>query len=706
LKTLILTEKPSVAMDFAKALAATSKKDGFLESDSFIITWAVGHLLELYEPSDYNPAWKQWNYAHLPIVPERFQYKPLAKTKKQLSVIANLLKRTDIASIVIATDAGREGEVIARTVLYHSYKTNGIPIKRFWSSQALTPPVVQAEIKNLKPAAKYDRLWQAGQARQIADWLIGMNCTRAATLKLGSLYTVGRVQTATLALLVDRTREREKFVTKFYYVVLADFEHEGQSWKGIWTGANGDRLDTQTEADAIIARAQGRPGTVKECRQEKKTEQPPLLYSLTELQRAANQKLGFTAQKTLSIAQDLYENDKCISYPRSDARVMGSSNVPLVANLVASLSQNYREIFKGTNSALINISNKRVFDDSKLTDHHALIPLKPLPSDVTDPKKQKIYDLILRRFAAAFYPPYIYNQTTLDVSVGGELFRTTGRQVLFEGWHGLYPENSQPLIPVLQPGTDVKTAKLWSEQRETQPPQHYTEATLLRDMSNPAKYVQDKTLQNVFKKGEVGLGTQATRAAVIENLIERGYVERKKKSLVATDKAKTLIDFLRTSPSGKVLASAQETARWEQQLEAVSQGLATGSSFLDDIKGFSTKAVTDIAGGKMPPGLPAKRPTVSSKTVGICPKCKSEVIEQPKGFSCSGWKTGCDFIIWKTICSRLLTREEAQTLLSSGYVGPLSGFISKKGKLFEGRLCLRDGKVIFDFGKVDQAGHP
>ena len=441
LKTLILTEKPSVARDFASALGIRGKKEGYMEDSRYIITWAVGHLVELSAPEDYDPRWKTWRLETLPIIPEAFQYKPIPKTRKQLNVVRRLLDSSALDRVIIATDAGREGEVIARTILMAAGVVSEDRIMRFWTSQALTPAIVREGLARLRPAAEYDRLWNAGQARQIADWLVGMSCSRAATLisrssaqstkgaggkKKNDVFSVGRVQTAVLALIVDRKRVRETFVPEPFWILRACFVNEKGEWWGSWFHGDQRRLTSGGDAEKVAEKISGRMGRVVSVKAQKKRQPPPLLYALTDLQQEANQKFGLSAKITLQTAQELYERKKCLSYPRTDARVLGSGNVDLTRTLVEKLSRAYPDLFAGVDPNLIGLSNRRVFNDGKLTDHHALIPLAPLPEGVAGSEK-KVYDLVLKRFAAAFHPDHMFEQTDVVTSVESETFQTRGR---------------------------------------------------------------------------------------------------------------------------------------------------------------------------------------------------------------------------------------------------------------------------------------
>ncbi|MDM8553080.1 DNA topoisomerase 3, partial [Desulfobacterales bacterium HSG2] len=593
MKTLILTEKPSVARDFAKALNIRGNRDGYIEDDNYIITWAIGHLVELLEPEDYDEKWKKWHLNTLPIIPEQFRYKSVGRTEKQLDVIQRLLKKAQIDEIVIATDAGREGEVIARTILLYSGFKDNKKVKRFWTSQALTPQVVRDGMKELKPASSYDRLWRAGQSRQIADWLVGMNASRAATIKMNDLFSIGRVQTAVLSLLVDRRRERENFKPEPYWILRACFSNEKGNWWGSWFRNNQTRFSIEKDAVQVQEKITEQTGTVLSVKKQKKKQPPPFLYSLTDLQQEANKKFGFSAKQTLNIAQELYENKKCLSYPRTDSKVLGTKNVDMAQALVEKLSRSYEKYFAGVEEKLIRKSNKRVFNDSKLTDHHALIPLAPLPGNANY-EEQKIYMLVLKRFAAAFHPDCEYEQTDIVTQVQDERFRTKGKRILKPGWQAVYEneteqkasgdsESEPEFLPAITKGdpADVRDTKL--EKKKTTPPPEYTEALLLKDMTNPGRYVSEDELKKIYR-GDVGLGTQATRAQIIETLLSRRYTERKKKHLIATNKGCHLVDTLRRFKVANILASPQETARWEMQLNQIAHGKGSEKEFLNEIK--------------------------------------------------------------------------------------------------------------------------
>jgi len=675
-KTLILTEKPSVARDFARALKINGNRDGYIENNQFIITWAVGHLVELKKPEDYNIRWKTWLMESLPIMPQKFEYIPIENTQKQFHIIQHLLKK-DIQKIVIATDAGREGEVIARTILHLCNQFTDNSTYRFWTSQALTDSVIREVLDQCKPAKEYDRLWKAGQSRQIADWLVGMNGSRAATLKMNDLFSVGRVQTAVLALLVDRRRERENFKPEPYWVLKALFSNDKGTWWGTWFHKRETRLSTESIALEKEKKIQGQDGEVQSVKKQKKSESPPLLYSLTDLQRDANSKFGFSAQKTLQLAQDLYEKFKCLSYPRTDSKVLGSKNVDLVKKTINNLSGHYADMFAGIQEKRVSKSYKRVFNDSKLTDHHALMPLSPLPSNASA-EHQKIYMMVLKRFAQAFHADCRFEQTEIITIVCDETFRSKGKIILAPGWRALEStdttkkskvskdsddDEDQEHLPPLEKKDPAHVDETNCLKKQTKPPPEYTEALLLRDMTNPGRYVSEEELKKIYR-GDVGLGTQSTRAQTIEILISRKYIARKKRQVIATDKGCLLIETLRQFPLTQKLTSPEETARWEMQLEDIAQGKGSDQEFLDAIKNFVIQSVEEFKTHSI---------TMERNKLGACPQCGGEIIKGRIDYGCANWREtdgGCKVVIRSNVNGRAITPHMIKTLLTEKEIGP------------------------------------
>ncbi len=720
LKTLILTEKPSVARDFAKALGIDKQYDGYMENDQYIITWAVGHLVELLEPEDYDEKWKKWRIDTLPIIPEQFRYKPISRTEKQLRIIKDLISKKSYDKIVIATDAGREGEVIARTILFISGFKDDNKLYRFWTSQALTPDVVKDGMDALKKASEYDRLWKAGQSRQIADWLVGMNGSRAATIRMNDLFSIGRVQTAVLSLLVDRRRVRENFKPEPYWILRASFfspplntDDAEKIWQGIWFKEDESRFLNEKDAIQIQEKITDKTGKVRSVKKQKKNIPPPFLYSLTELQQDGNKKFGFSAETTLNIAQALYEEKKCLSYPRTDSKVLGSKNVDMTKNILNNLSKAYPQLFANIEKSLISGSNKRVFNDAKLTDHHALIPLKNIPNNA-NPDEKKIYDLVLKRFAAAFHPDCEYEQTEIITEVEKETFRTTGKRILKPGWQVVYDTPQSPdkkispdkedsqifdseeepeYLPPLAKGDPADVRETNLERKQTTPPPEYSEALLLKDMTNPGKYVAEDDLKKIYR-GDVGLGTQATRAQIIETLLSRKYAERRKKNLIATDKGCHLIETLRQFNVAKNLTSPEETARWEQQLHLIAQGKGSDTDFLNGIKSFVEQTVEEFK---------KSNTLISSSDMGNCPICGGKIIEGKRGFGCSKWRKedgACRFVIWKNISGKMITPHIVKKLIEKKEAGPFQCLESTKDtkdtKKFKGILKLVKNKDGWD----------
>jgi len=699
---LILTEKFSVAKDFARALGAKKKGNGLFEGNGVTITWAVGHLVELYEPEDYDPALKKWRLDSLPLIPDNFQYKPVKRTYSQFKIIRDLLKKRH-HRVILATDAGREGEVIARTILLRSGFQDKERVFRFWTSQALVPDVVRRSMAQIRPMADYDRLWRAGSFRQVSDWLIGMNCTRVLTVRLKDLFSVGRVQTAVLAFLVDRKIERENFVPQPYWTLAANFSNQKGTWTGRWFKGKENKLTNREEAQKLYQRLNNPAlsGTVKSLNREKKTEASPFLFSLTDLQQEANKRFGFPAKKTLDIAQKLYQDRKCLSYPRTDSRVLGSQNLDMVQGIIQKMGAAHGELFREIDRSKVSLSNKRVFNDAKLTDHHALIPLKPVPAGAgTDEKR--IHDLVLRRFAAVFHRDCRFELTRVVTLLDNDAFATRGKVILDPGWQAVWTpgskeKESMDLIPPLVAGDPALVQKMKLEEKETRPPAEYTDSLLLRDMTNPGRYVEGEAEKKLYR-GEVGIGTQSTRAQIIETLIQRQYIRRSGKQLLAMDKGVFLVEALRKCPVASVLTSPEETARWEMGLNRIALGEDPDSRFLDDIKNFVAKAVEELAVADFGNAFfQTDRP--EAVVVGKCPGCGGGVRETKKAYSCDD--RACGFVIWKRIAGKGISPKMAANLIRYGRSGPFTGFVSKKKKRFSATLVIQEDqggfKVAFEF---------
>lgn len=728
MKTLILTEKPSVARDFANALKGSKAADGHIESDDYVITWAIGHLLAPFDPEDYDQKYKRWNLATLPIIPSEFKFKAQSKTKKQLDVIKRLLKRPDIDRLIVATDAGREGELIARLILNEG--RSKLKSYRFFTSAALTSDVIHQELKKVKPLFEYDRLYIAGRARQQADWLVGMNLSRLATLKLNDLFSVGRVQTAVLGLIVERRKAIEIFTPQDYFELKARFKFKSGMVETFWFDPNAkkNKDDNQSEKrqdkreffDELVSKLNQKKARVSFLNESEKTQYPEGLFSLTELQRQANIHYGFSATKTLEIAQALYEKYKCLSYPRTDSKVMAVSSFDLVKDLVYKFKNIYPEHFSKFAAYKVSVKNKAVFDDSRLTDHHGLIPLKDFSGNESSPEG-KIYHMVLKRFITNFLENYKYLDTEVEINCEDQLFKARGRKVIEIGFKILDGRESEELLPMIEMDETGLFDKGEVLAKKTKPPADYTEATLLYDMTNPARLVTESDLKKIFRT-EIGLGTQATRAQIIETLLKRSYITRSGKSLQATDKGVLLVNKLSEMPATSELTSVSQTAKLELKLQGMAEGENDDIEFLDTIYSFvesatnEWKKIEDIPGEKREKKYTGKYAKYNKKTtsdteagktrslinLGPCPVCQAEVKDFPKSFSCSRWKEGCGFTIWKVVAKKTLSESQIKKLIEFKKTELIKGFKSKAGKSFPAYLLLtKEGKVEFEFPPRD-----
>jgi DNA topoisomerase-3 len=745
MKTLIIAEKPSVGRDIAGALdgvfqkraladlSAKPKKSGkddptFLESDDYVITWAVGHLVQLAEPEEYDEKWKKWRMADLPIVPpDGFKLVPRdAKSKKQLKLVETLLNRDDVEHVVNACDAGREGELIF-AYLYES--VFGVapnnpdapkPVERLWIS-SMTKQAIREGFEKLRPGEQLQPLESAARARSEADWLVGMNATRAATIRgrawVGGVVSLGRVQTPTLAIIVNREREIQAFVPEPYWLVHASFDPR---YEGLWFDPlKADDKDTPTgqetwlkeaeRADEIVTKVSGKTGVVDSVERKEQSQIAPLLYDLTSLQRDANSRFGFSARRTLQAAQSLYEGKKAITYPRTSSRYLSGDLVPQLKPTAETLVEipEYETAARFVMN-LESLPLGRVVNDAKVSDHHAIIPTD-VPHDVSEysPDERRIFDLVARRFLAIFHPPARYARTEIVTLVEEERFRTRGKVTLEAGWRGVYgveadadsktkeedPESAE--LPPLEKGQEVKVVAAESEPKETRPPARYTEATLLSAMETAGKFIDDEELREAMK--ESGLGTPATRAETIETLIRREYIERVGKDLFPTPKGLQVITMLEEN----LLTSPELTGDWEKRLGDIEHGKGKKDDFIKGIADFTKTTVEAIA------ALDKEKLRPERVELGPCPRCGAEtgeiIRENSKAYGCTSWKsreeTGCGFVIWKRVASRTLTPEVARQLIEEGKTKEvLSGFRSKAGKPFRARLVLNDeGKVEFDF---------
>ena len=713
MKTLVIAEKPSVARDIVDALPGSfENNDTSYESEGTIVTFAVGHLVELIAPEEYDDRFKRWRMDDLPIIPEEFRLHARdKKAEKQLKAIHKLLKRDDVDRIVNACDAGREGELIFAYI----YETSGVdkPVERLWIN-SMTKQAIREGFEQLRPGEQLRQLEAAARSRSEADWLVGMNATRAATIRgrawVGGVVSLGRVQTPTLALIVKREREIQAFVPEPYWLVHAQFDPR---YEGLWFEGDETRLKEAKRAEDIVAKVSGKDGVVESVERKEQSERAPLLYDLTSLQRDANRRFGFSARRTLQAAQSLYEDKKAITYPRTSSRWLSGDLVPQLKPTAATLAPigEYAAAAQYV-LGLAQLPLGRVVNDSKVDDHHAIIPTDVEHDlDRFSPDERRVFDLVARRFLAVFHPPARYARTTIVTLVEDERFRTKGKVTLEAGWRGVYgllsdadqqaqrqdedAENESAELPALEQGQKVTCAAAEVEAKETKPPPRYTEATLLSAMETAGKLVDDEELREAMK--ERGLGTPATRAETIETLIRREYIERVAKDLQPTPKGLQVVTMLEEHP----LTSPELTGDWEKRLTDIEHGGDDRKKFIDDIADFTRGTVEKIA------ALDKEKLRPERVELGPCPRCGAEtgeiIKENSKAYGCTSWKsreeTGCGFVIWKRVAGRTLTPEIARQLLEEGRTKEvISGFRSRAGKPFRARLVLNEeGKVEFDF---------
>ncbi|MCA9619341.1 MAG: DNA topoisomerase 3, partial [Myxococcales bacterium] len=697
---LVVAEKPSVARDLARVLGAHTKQKGALSGEGWVVTWCIGHLVELEEPEAYDPSWKRWSLGSLPMIPEAFQLRPAKKTLEQWRVVRDLLKRRDFEAVVNACDAGREGELIFRYA--HARAKSKLPIERLWIS-SLTPEAIRAGFRALKPGRAYDGLAAAARCRSEADWLVGLNATRAMTLvNDGGIYSIGRVQTPTLALVVARELEIRAFEPQPFWELSAKTEH---GFVAKWRAPGGaSRLGSDALAASLEKRARaGLPLVVTHVDEKKIREQPPQLFDLTSLQRAANTRFGYSASRTLQLLQALYEKHKAITYPRTSSRYLASDQRATLPGLVAAFDAHpsYGAFAQRLAKKPLPIT-KRIVDDAKVTDHHAIIPTGKLPKLAGD--EAKVFDLVVRRFLAAFHPDAELRATEVVLTAGlgaGRLptkpkawrdtietalppppdcFVARGRVTVEAGWHTVEPPRAsaeQPL-PALKVGDRV-AAELRTVEGKTKPPPRHTDASLLATMETAGKRVEDETLRDAMK--ECGLGTPATRASIIETLIRRDYLKRDGKSLVAQDKGIALVGAL----ADPTLRSAELTGQWEARLQRIAAGKDAADAFMADVRKLVAETVATLTKSTAPRG--------PRKPVGTCPRCQGEVVESRSAFTC----TACHFSVPRRLASRELSTAEVRDLLRNGKTGVLSGFRSKKKRRFRAALRIEDGEVRFVF---------
>lgn len=716
-KSLIIAEKPSVANDIAKTLGGFTKHDEYFESDEYILSSAVGHLLEIAVPEEYDVKRGKWSFTHLPMIPPYFALNPIAKTESRLKVLNKLIKRKDVTTLINACDAGREGELIFRLIAQNAKAKQ--PVKRLWL-QSMTPAAIREGFAHLRSDEEMLPLADAARCRSEADWLIGINGTRAMTAfnsKEGGFYltTVGRVQTPTLSIVVEREEKIKKFVPRDYWEVRAEFVCAAGIYEGRWLDQNfkkdendpekrAERLWSRAAAESIVAACRGKQGVVTE-ESKPTTSMAPALFDLTSLQREANGRFGFSAKNTLGLAQALYEKHKVLTYPRTDSRHLPEDYIATVKNTMESLNEtnNYQQFSKQVLKNGWVKPNKRIFDNTKISDHFAIIPTGVIPKNLTEPE-QKLYDLVTRRFLAVFFPPAEFLVTTRFTEVSGHQFKTEGKVMTNPGWLAVYGKDTTGddkdganLVPV-QKGEKVLADKVTPNGLVTKPPARYTEATLLSAMEGAGKLVDSDELRDAM--AGKGLGTPATRAAIIEGLLTEKYLVREGRELIPTAKASQLMTLLRGLGVNE-LTAPELTGEWEYKLAQMEKGKISRDEFMREIQQM-TQIIVKRAKEYDNETIPGDYATLTTP----CPNCGGTVKENYRRFAC----TKCDFSMSKTPGSRQFEIEEVEELLKNRTIGPLQGFRSKMGRPFAAILRIvrdeeiKNFKLEFDFGQDQDEG--
>ena len=706
-KQLIIAEKPSVAQDIAKALGGFSKQGEYYESDKYVLSSAIGHLLELTVPEEYEVKRGKWSFAHLPVIPPHFSLNPIEKTEDRLKLLTRLMKRKDVTGLINACDAGREGELIFRYLAQHA-KTDK-PVRRLWL-QSMTQGAIREGFAHLRTDKEMLPLADAARCRSEADWLIGINGTRAMTAfnsREGGFHKtpVGRVQTPTLAILVEREERIRAFRPRDYWEVEAEFAAVAGAYRGRWfqekfgksedEHAKPERLWDIKRAEAIRKKCLGKHGTVEE-ESKPTTQLSPLLFDLTSLQREANGRFGFSAKNTLALAQALYERHKALTYPRTDSRYLPEDYIATVKATLKSFSGTpyagfAGQILKGGWAH----PNKRIFNNAKVSDHFAIIPTGTAPTNLSE-AEQKLYDLVSKRFLAIFFPAAEYNITTRITRVEGEAFKTEGKVLVSAGWLAIYGKEAQGEDETPQLSPVQQKERVWANDVEvkanqTKPPARFTEATLLTAMEGAGKLIEEEELRDAMSAR--GLGTPATRAATIEGLLQEEYVHRNGRELQPTAKAFSLMVALSTLGIDE-LHSPELTGNWEYKLRQMEQGELGRDVFMDHIVEQTREMVDRIKHGEIPE-------EVFSTLSSPCPKCGGVIQENYKKFQCKK----CDYALWKVVAGRQYEPEEVEELLSKGVVGPLQGFRSKMGRPFAAMIRLNpDHLPEFDFGQGSGEG--
>jgi DNA topoisomerase-3 len=716
-KTLVIAEKPSVGRDLVKQLPGqftVIEDKNALEGPDHIVTWAVGHLVQLADPDEYDEKYAKWRMADLPIVPKKFKLVVRdERSKKQMTVVSRALKREDVDLVINACDAGREGELIF-AYLYEKAGSK-LPVQRLWLS-SMTASAIREAFSGLRPGDEFGKLEEAARSRSEADWIVGMNATRAATIRLRSSFdgavSLGRVQTPTLAILARREEEIRAFKPEPYWVVDAKFQALPETPRRAYDGrlhvGASPRLKTAEEAARVVADCEGQTGTISKLTKTESRDRSPLLYDLTSLQRDASSRFGFNASRTLRAAQSLYEDKKALTYPRTNSRFITSDMIPDIKP-IATLVGSQREYAAAARyvTGLDMPPLGRVVNNEKVTDHHAIIPTlaEKHPVEKMDDDERRIYDLVVRRFLAIFHPEAVFENTRVETTVAEHVFRTRGKVLLVPGWRGVYgegvdadgrasgsdedEEDAEQQLPKLEQGEPALTQRIAAEAKETKPPRRYSDGSLLSAMETAGKLVDEEEAREAMK--ESGIGTPATRAAIIERLLSVGYTERDGRALVVTEKGLNVIRLL----GEHALTSPSLTGEWESRLAKIETGSDTRTAFMSDIAKFAESTVHTL-------DETLKDVRIPRANLGPCPVCANDIMENRKGYSCwSRADPGCGFVIWKSKAGKTLGAAIAKELIKTGRTErPVTGFKGRSGRSFRARLALtqnEEGRWRVDF---------
>ena len=707
-KTLVIAEKPSVAADIAKALGGFTKQDDLFERDNMVVASAVGHLLEIKAPEAYEVKRGKWSFNHLPVIPPEFDLQPLPKSEQKLKTLARQIRRKDVSHIINACDAGREGELIFRTIVQYTKAKQ--PIARLWL-QSMTPAAIREAFEHLRSDSELLPLSAAARSRSEADWLVGINGTRALTAfnsKEGGFFltTVGRVQTPTLSIVVEREEAIRRFVAKPYFEIKASFGCAAGLYEGRWfdpqfkksadqPDARAERIWSESLADEILQAVQGQQALVRE-EQKPSSQLAPALFDLTSLQREANARFGFSAKNTLGLAQSLYEKHKVLTYPRTDSKALPEDYLETVKTTLQQLEQtSYGLAARRILKEKWVKPNRRIFDNTKVSDHFAIIPTGQTPRSLTEPE-QKLFDLVCKRFLAVFFPAAEFLNTLRIREVAGQCFKTEGKVLIEPGWLAVYGKEAQEdgvtLVPV-GPKERPQITEVQKLSLETRPPARYSESTLLSAMEGAGKAIEDEELREAMS-GK-GLGTPATRAAIIEGLLAEKYLIREARELIPTAKAFQLMTLLRGLKID-ALSKPALTGDWEYKLAQIEAGALSREAFMREIAAL-TAHIVEQAKNYSSATVPGDYATLQVP----CPSCGGVVKENYRRFACQS----CEFSITKSPAGRLFEIAEAEALVRDRAIGPLDGFRSKMGRPFAASLSLdADHKLSFDFGQETEDG--